>query len=187
MTAVLLCALVGFGFTLGAIPFGVLLARRRGVSIQEHGSGNIGATNVARVLGLRTGAIVLLLDAAKGALPVATAWMLTGGLPWPMALTGYAAVLGHCFSPWLGGKGGKGVATAFGVFAVIAPPLAGLAIAVFAVVLRATRVPALGSLAGILAITVALLARGDLPFAVLGCALSALLVFTHRSNLATLR
>lgn len=179
-------ALVVTGFVAGAIPFGVLIARRRGIVIQEHGSGNIGASNVGRVLGARTGLIVLVLDASKGALPSLLALHYCG---WHavVALTGGAAILGHCFSPFLRGKGGKGVATAFGVFLVIAPLFAAIAIVVFVVIWRLTRVPALGSLAGIAVISGLLVARGDGPYTALACLTTALLVYTHRTNLAKLR
>jgi len=183
---VLALALIAAAFWAGAIPFGVLIARRRGVDIRQHGSGNIGATNVSRVLGARTGAVVLLLDALKGALPTAAA-LAAEATPALVAATGGAAILGHCFSPFLNGRGGKGVATAFGVFLVIAPALTGIAIAVFVVVLQVTRVPALGSLAAAAAITAGALARGDGPYAALACATTALLVYTHRTNLAKLR
>jgi len=179
-------AYVVAGFVAGAIPFGVLIARRRGVNIKEHGSGNIGATNVARVLGVRDGLIVLLLDASKGALPTFAALRYCG---WPavVAITGGAAILGHCFSPFLRGKGGKGVATAFGVFLAIAPAFAGIAVLVFVVIWRITRVPALGSLAGIAAVSGLFVARGDSPYTALACLTMALLVYTHRTNLAKLR
>ena len=141
------------GFLAGPIPFGVLSRKRRGVDIREKGSGNIGATNVARVLGVGAGVVVLVLDVAKGALPVWLAIGIYGGDADDRVAAGFAAILGHCFSPLLGGKGGKGVATALGVFLVLSPALAvrrdrrvrrrSLAI---------TRVPALGSLAGIAAI-----------------------------------
>ena len=179
-------ALIAGAFLAGAIPFGFLLARRRGVDIRAHGSGNIGATNVTRVLGARYGALVLVLDALKGALPTATA-LAAGADPRLVAATGGAAILGHCFSPFLRGRGGKGVATALGVFVVIAPATVGVAVAVFAVVLAATRVPALGSLAGSAAIAAGLLSRGGGPYAVLACVTTALLVYTHRTNLARLR
>ena len=179
-------ALIAAAFWAGAIPFGVLIARRRGVDIRAHGSGNIGATNVTRVLGVRDGAAVLLLDALKGALPTAAA-LATGRPPGIVAVTGGAAILGHCFSPFLRGRGGKGVATAAGVFLVIAPAITGVAAAVFAVVLRATRVPALGSLAAAAAISAGLVLRGGGPYAQLACATTALLVYTHRGNLAKLR
>ncbi len=186
VAAPLSIALIAAAFWAGAVPFGVLIARRRGVDIRAHGSGNIGATNVTRVLGARAGAVVLVLDALKGALPTAAA-LAVGAGPRVVALTGLAAILGHCFSPFLRGRGGKGVATAAGVFAVIAPGMVAIAIAVFAVVLRATRVPALGSLAAAAAITAGLALRGGGPYAALALATTALLVYTHRSNLAKLR
>lgn len=178
-------ALIVLGFAAGAIPFGFYLARRRGVNIREHGSGNIGATNVTRVLGPKAGAIVLVLDALKGAVPALLAehW---SGEPWTVVLVGFAAIVGHCFSPFLGGKGGKGVATAMGVFLALAPAFVGIAVGVFVVVLRLTRVPALGSLAGITTLCVLALVRGDAPLAALACATLVLLVYTHRSNLAKL-
>jgi acyl phosphate:glycerol-3-phosphate acyltransferase len=173
-------------YLLGSIPFGVLIARRRGVDIRREGSGNVGATNVTRVLGARAGAVVLVLDAAKGALPVwwAEAWL---GLDHLVALAGAAAIFGHCFSPWLGGKGGKGVATSLGVFAVFAPPLALVGLATFLFVAGRTRVPALGSLAAMAAATVFAFATGASgPVQVLALATTCLLVYTHRGNLGRL-
>lgn len=191
MPAPLALALVAAAFWAGAIPFGVLIARRRGVDIRAHGSGNIGATNVSRVMGARAGALVLVLDALKGALPTAAALALADpaapGAAAAVAATGAAAILGHCFSPLLGGRGGKGVATALGVFLVIAPAQAGVGVAVFAAVLAATRVPALGSLAAAAAISAGLLAGPGGPYAALACATTALLFYTHRTNLARLR
>ena len=174
------------GYFLGAIPFGVLLAKRKGVDIRERGSGNIGATNVARVLGLGNGLVVLALDALKGAAAVWLAMRLCG---WEhiVSLTGFAAILGHCFSPFLGGKGGKGVATALGVFVTIAPALALVAMAVFLLVAGRTRVPALGSLSGVASATLyAFVTGATLDISLLALATFALLVYTHRGNLARL-
>jgi len=176
---------VAFAFALGSIPFGVLIARRRGVDIKQQGSGNIGATNVTRVLGPTAGAAVLVLDAGKGALPVVVAQHAGGA--WTVVLTGFAAILGHCFSPWLGGRGGKGVATAFGANLALAPSVAGIGAVVFGLVLALTRVPALGSLAGAATIAIVWVWRGEGPAAVFACATLALLIYTHRSNLARLR
>jgi glycerol-3-phosphate acyltransferase PlsY len=184
---VTLVAFVVLGFAAGAVPFGVILARTlAGVDIQDHGSGNIGATNVARVIGVVPGAIVLVLDAAKGALPT---WLALGAArDVRVALaTGAAAILGHCFSPWLGFRGGKGVATAFGVFLVLAPELAAIAIVVFVIVFATTRVPALGSLAGAASIAGLLVWQGAHDEAVFAIATTLLLVYTHRANLAKLR
>ena len=169
----------------GSIPFGVIIALVKGVNIREHGSGNIGATNVTRVLGPRIGAVVLVLDAAKGALPVWFA-MTQVGDPWVVCMVGAAAILGHCFSPFLGFAGGKGVATATGVFLVLAPRDVAVALGVFLVVLAWKRVPALGSLAAVAAMCVLMLARGDRALGSLSVATFALLLYTHRSNLAKL-
>ncbi len=173
-------------FIAGSIPFGVIIAKRRGVNIREEGSGNIGATNVARVMGLGTGAVVLVLDALKGA--AATLLALTWcGMEWVIALAGFMAILGHCFSPFLGGKGGKGVATALGVFAVLSPALALVGVAVFLVVAGRTRIPALGSLGGMVSATAYAFATGA-PTSVELTALATtlLLIYTHRGNLARL-
>lgn len=179
--------LVVGAFVAGSIPFGVLIARRRGVDIRASGSGNIGATNVSRVLGARAGAAVLVLDAAKGALPVAAARFVIGAPAWDVVAVGAAAILGHCFSPLLGGKGGKGVATAFGVFVVLAPIESAVAVLVFAAVARASRVAALGSLAGVATIAALMIRAGDAPRAALALTTTVLLVYTHRTNLAKLR
>jgi glycerol-3-phosphate acyltransferase PlsY len=170
------------GFLAGSIPFGLIIGKRLGVDIREKGSGNIGASNVTRVLGVGAGVAVGLLDIAKGAVPVLLARKY-GGVP---TMVGWAAILGHCFSPWLGGKGGKGVATAFGAFLVIAPLMAGVAVVVFGAVLAITRIPTLGSLAAMAAITGLALHRGDPGITRLALSTLCLLVYTHRSNLREL-
>jgi acyl phosphate:glycerol-3-phosphate acyltransferase len=178
--------LVLASFIAGSIPFGVLIAKQRGVDIRNQGSGNIGATNVARVMGIGPGLLVLALDALKGSAAAILAARICG-MDWVIAVAGFAAILGHCFSPFLGGKGGKGVATALGVFVVVAPALALVGIAVFLVVAGRTRVPALGSLSGIGAATVYAFFTGA-PVSVVLTALATaiLLVYTHRGNLAKL-
>ncbi|CAN5746063.1 glycerol-3-phosphate 1-O-acyltransferase PlsY [soil metagenome] len=174
-----------FAFWAGAVPFGVLIARWLGVDIREHGSGNIGATNVTRVLGKVPGGVVLLLDAAKGALPTWLALRFCSE-PWTVAAAGAFAILGHCFSPFLKFKGGKGVATALGVFVVLAPAQAIIGVGAFVMTFALTRVPALGSLSGALVIAFLLFRqRHESPaLAVLGMGTFLLLVITHRGNLA---
>ncbi|TGN02299.1 glycerol-3-phosphate 1-O-acyltransferase [Leptospira dzoumogneensis] len=109
-------------FLLGSIPFGFLAAKLKGIDIRQKGSGNIGATNVTRMLGWRIGLPVLLLDITKGAVFPLTIRLIYGESQEYLSLfCGVAAVLGHMFSPFLKFKGGKGVATSFGVFAVLAP------------------------------------------------------------------
>jgi glycerol-3-phosphate acyltransferase PlsY len=171
-----------FGFLCGSIPFGYLLGKLKGVDVRDQGSGNIGASNVTRVLGLGAGVVVAVLDIAKGALPV---WIARhhGGVP---TMVGWAAILGHCFSPWLGGRGGKGVATAFGVFLMVAPLMAAVALIVFGAVLAITRVPTLGSLAAIATVAALALHRGDPGITRLALMTLGLLVYTHRENLRKL-
>lgn len=114
--------LVAGAYLLGSIPFGLIVARLFGAGdVRRSGSGNIGATNVARTAGTFAGVLTLLLDAAKGAVPVWAAARYTHANSLWMMLAGFAALLGHAFPVWLKFKGGKGVATAAGVFAVLSP------------------------------------------------------------------
>ena len=158
MTASLLLGLTLLaGYLVGGVPFGYLIARWRGVDILRQGSGNIGATNVSRVLGRRFGALVFLLDFGKGALPALAASFLSpfagSGLPpdsLPVA-AGVAAFLGHLFPIYLRFRGGKGVATGVGVLSVLLPGTAAIVLAVWVVVLFATRYVSVASLtAGVL-------------------------------------
>jgi glycerol-3-phosphate acyltransferase PlsY len=114
---------LGFGFACGSIPFGYIVGRLRGVDVRAEGSGNIGFSNVQRSIGLAWGLPVLMLDLAKGAAPAA----LAPGLGLTLPVVALGSVLGHVFTPWLGFRGGKGVATALGacgaVFAWWSVPL----------------------------------------------------------------
>lgn len=174
------------GFALGSIPFGVLVGRRRGVDVTRQGSGNIGATNVARTAGKRAGVIVLLCDIAKGAAPL-LAYRYALEPPasvWWLIPVGLAPVIGHCFSPWMKFRGGKGVATSFGVF-VVADPLAALvAVGVFALLYAAFRVVSISSMLGSIAVvaTAALAGRPAETIALAG-AVTALIVVRHHENL----
>jgi glycerol-3-phosphate acyltransferase PlsY len=137
------------GYVLGSIPFGVLLARLfGGKDVRQHGSGNIGATNVSRVAGPAAGVLTLLLDTGKGAAAVWFAARFTGQNATAMMLAGLAALAGHCFSVWLGLKGGKGVATGLGVFAALCPLAAVSGFVVFVLVFLYWRYVSLASLAG---------------------------------------
>jgi glycerol-3-phosphate acyltransferase PlsY len=148
--------LVLASYLAGSVPFGLLLGRFvAGIDVRQAGSGNIGATNVARTAGRRLGVLTLLLDAGKGGIPVA-ATALALDLPhdagWPAA-AGLAAFLGHVFPFWLAFRGGKGVATAFGAFVVLSPWLALLASVVFGATVGATRIASLGSMAAAAVLT----------------------------------
>jgi len=183
--------LVVVSFVAGSIPFGWLVARARGVDIQARGSGNIGAANVARTVGLRLGLLVLVLDALKGALPLVLA--TRSGLSSESALgvlhvAGAAAVVGHVFTPWLRFRGGKGVATSLGVCLVLAPAATVLAVLAFGVVFAARRVVSLAALVAATMLPVAGWgvgrSRGEVVF--LG-ALALFVVARHHENLARLR
>lgn len=204
-------------FAAGSIPFGLLMGRLKGIDIREHGSRNIGATNVGRVLGRNWGLACFALDFLKGAVPVivAAAWlipdwpagaraMLSDAQPatldalsrwWP--LTAVAAVLGHVLSPWVGFRGGKGVATSFGALCAMWPLLTLPVLAAFAVWLAAvaaTRYVSLGSILAAAVLPPALIAHLAInatlaPFAplLLGTfALSVLVVWKHRANIGRL-
>lgn len=136
-------------FTSGSIPFGYIAGKFRGVDVRQHGSGNIGATNVSRVLGKTYGAFVLLLDASKGAIPVLIFKLLRYPLEYQV-LAGIFAILGHCFSPFLKFKGGKGVATALGVFIFISPESTLVALSIFLLVFFLTRYVSLSSITAVL-------------------------------------
>ena len=180
--------LVLLGYLSGSVPFGLIVVRvTRGVDVRDQGSGNIGATNVARVAGRGLGMLVLVLDALKGALPVLLAQRVaeSPGVP---ALVGLAAFVGHVAPPWLGFRGGKGVATALGVVAVLAPRAALAGALTYALVLALLRISSVGSLlAGIVAVTVAWLVPGTPTLAaVLTSVLLAAMVWTHRGNIGRL-
>jgi len=184
----------GLAALFGSIPFGFLVARARGVDVRAVGSGNIGATNVARAIGKPLGLLVLALDAAKGALALLVlAWAGLDGAPrfvaaHALALGGLLAVLGHCFTPWLGFRGGKGVATSLGVLLVWEPRALALALLVFAALFARGRRVSLGSLgaAASLPLTLAWLGH-DLGSLGIAAGLVTVVAFQHRENLARLR
>jgi glycerol-3-phosphate acyltransferase PlsY len=138
-------------YFLGSIPFGLLLARCKGIDLRKHGSGNIGATNVARVMGKGWwwGILTLTADLAKGLLPVlGCMWAMAGAvdLDFWIACTGLSSVLGHCYSIFLGFRGGKGVATAAGVFLGVCPCAICIAVITFAAALKKWGYVSVGSL-----------------------------------------
>lgn len=181
------------GYVLGSIPFGILFSRiLGGTDVRRRGSGNIGATNVSRVAGPLAGALTLLLDAAKGAAAVWVAGRFTEGNAAAMILAGLAALLGHCFPLWLKFKGGKGVATALGVFLVLCTAAALAAFVLFLLVVAFWRYISLGSLAAAAAMPLLiyfLWAPGHAPPLVitLGTLFAAALIFyKHEGNLQRL-
>jgi acyl phosphate:glycerol-3-phosphate acyltransferase len=171
----------------GSLPTGVWLARRAGVDVRRSGSGNIGATNVARTAGLRLAVLTLAGDVIKGFVPAMLA-RATLANPWLIATVGLAAFCGHIFSIFLRFSGGKGVATALGVFLALAPAAAAVCVIVFALTARLTRYVSVASLAGAAALPAATLLWADAPATSAAALIAAgVILFTHRSNLTRLR
>lgn len=177
--------LIALGYLAGSVPFGVVLTRVfTHKDVRASGSGNIGATNVARVAGRGWGALVLVLDALKGALPVLAALRWEPSAPWLHAVVGLAAFLGHVFPPWLGFKGGKGVATALGVLVVLLPVSAAVGFVVWALVVAVTRVSSVGSLLGAtLAVVSGFFQGRPVEYPIIGAVLLGAMVWTHRANI----
>ncbi len=192
-TAATLWGLVVLGYFLGSIPFGYILVRATGGGdIRYVGSGNIGATNVARTSGWSVGVATLFMDAAKGFLAVWLSGHFSGGSIRIMMFAGLAAILGHVFPVWLQFKGGKGVAPALGVFIAICWTAAAAAVFLFLLVALFYRYVSLASISAAAALPLLvylLYAPGHAPpTAVSVCTLlaSVLVIAKHRDNIERL-
>jgi glycerol-3-phosphate acyltransferase PlsY len=185
---------VVLSYVSGSVPAAYLAGKWGGVDLRTHGSGNLGATNVLRILGARVGLLVFAVDIAKGAVPV---WFLPPLTPgssstqsWVAVACGVAAILGHIRPVFLGfQKGGKGVATACGVFLALAPLEAALTLVIFVVVVLSSGYVSLASLTGALSLPVLLAAsRGvQSPIFYVGLLTTAFVFWTHRPNIERLR
>jgi len=181
---------------LGSIPTGYVVARAKGIDIRTVGSGNIGATNVFRILGKPAGVMVLVVDGLKGF--AACAWLCDGLLP-PLGiggadtdlyrvLAGMAAVLGHNYTCWLKFRGGKGIATSAGVYFALAPLAAGIAVAAFILAVLLTRYVSVGSIAAAIALPAAVWCLPDknLLLRIVTTVLGAMAIYKHKSNIKRL-
>lgn len=201
---------ITLAYLLGSIPFGLLIAKARGVDLRKTGSGNIGATNVTRVLGKKLGVVCFILDASKGLLPTLLTLVLiqprfrAAGhselmFHWLWLITGCAAILGHVFPLYIGFRGGKGVATSFGVALGIWPYFtcsALIAIGLWAYVALRSRYVSLASVIASIAFPVFLLGSIVLvpswtldalwPLLIIGIAIPAVVVIRHRKNIKRL-
>ncbi len=174
-------------YLMGAVPTGLLIARWRGIDIRAAGSGNIGATNVLRAVGPLAALIVVLVDPLKGVLAVALpSWLNLG--PWWVSAAALAAVLGNVFNVFLRFRGGKGVATSLGVFAIIDPWITLAAVSVFAFTLAFGRMVSLASLVAVCSAPIMLLLLGEAASwkVILSFVLALVSVWRHRDNLARL-
>jgi len=180
-------AVVVLAYLAGSIPTGVLLSRRRGVDPRDVGSGNIGATNVARAAGPAAGLLTLAGDLLKGLVPVLLARRI-GLSNAAVAAVGLSAFLGHLYSCFLGFDGGKGVATALGVLLALAPFGALILVGVFLATVAATRFVSLASLCAAALACPLLLILGYPPGTVaVAAATAALVTYRHRDNVRRLR
>jgi glycerol-3-phosphate acyltransferase PlsY len=212
-------ALAIAAFLMGSVPTGYLIARSRGVDIRRHGSGPIGATNVLRVLGAGPGALCFVIDLLKGFAPTLAAGLATGALGAPRLsardgtlwlLVMAAAILGHMYPPWLGFRGGKGIATGLGALLGVYPYLtvpAVAALAVWSLVLAASRYVSLASMVAALLLPIFVVAWAAaravlvdrvppeereayrdawLPFFVVTSLLAAMVLVRHRGNIGRL-
>lgn len=184
-----LFALIPF-YLLGTLPTGRLIARQQGINLETEGSGNVGATNVARVIGKKAGILTLLVDIGKGFLAFLIAHQL-GDMKFA-SLAGVAVVAGHCFSIPGKWRGGKGVATALGVFLYLSPWGALLGLAVFGVVFKVSRIVSLASVSAAIVIPIfsfiyqGLHTSHNNPSSFAIATIALLVVFRHKENLIRL-
>lgn len=183
-------------YLIGSLPFGYLIGRWRGVDVRTAGSGNIGATNVGRILGKKWGGLVLLLDGLKGLLPtLLLPHLVADDLRTHAAvLAGVGTILGHMFPCWLKFRGGKGVATALGVALVLSWQATLIAAGIFFLLFVAFRIVSLGSIGAAMAFAVTQMIRlrpdpfaaGHWSLAAFSLAIPALIILRHRSNIVRL-
>jgi glycerol-3-phosphate acyltransferase PlsY len=219
-----LCPLLAF--LLGSIPFGLFIARMKGIDIRQHGSGNIGATNVLRVVGKKHGIVCLILDALKGFIPTLLAISLIGfgppekyepafsfhallkhayffsaGEQWIAqtfwVLTGLLSILGHNYSPWVGFKGGKGIATSAGVLIALAPAAVVLLIVAWLLLFLTTRYVSVASIGAAALLPVVIIygswhhgklqtGEWNKPLFIFSVVIAALAIWKHRTNIRRL-
>ena len=185
------------GFLAGSVPTGFLMGKARGIDIRKVGSGNIGATNVLRILGKKAGGLVLALDAFKGWV---AAWFgpfllrsfagANGGgtdWEWVSLIAGVAAILGHNYTPWLRFKGGKGIATSAGVLLALMPTALGICLAVWLATFAVSRYVSLASIAAAVALPIGVaLVEPRKRLVVLATVLGLLAIYKHRANIKRL-
>jgi acyl phosphate:glycerol-3-phosphate acyltransferase len=178
---------MGIGYFIGTIPTGYLVAKARGIDIQKVGSGNIGATNILRSVGVVPAIIVVLLDPLKGFLATLFPILFLQS-SWTIALAGFATVLGNNFNVFLKMRGGKGIATSLGVFMAIDPVVTLLSMVIGISTIALGRFVSLGSIIGLMCPPLMLLARGNFqfPYFYLAVALSVLAIWRHRENIGRL-
>jgi glycerol-3-phosphate acyltransferase PlsY len=179
--------LVVFAYLLGSIPTGLVLSKAlAGIDPRQGGSRNIGATNVMRTAGKALGAVTLIGDVLKGVIPVCIVLLLKREEAW-VAGAGLAAFLGHCFPIYIGFRGGKGVATALGIYLPLAPLAVLVNVFVFASAVGVTRMVSVGSILAALAMPLLIwLGRYPLAYLILSLGVDAIIIFRHKENIKRL-
>lgn len=180
--------IAAIAYLVGSIPNAILIGKAwKGIDVREHGSGNIGATNVFRILGAGPGLVVLCLDALKGSLGVFLGFFFAGP-GWGPVLGGIMAIVGHNWPVWLKFKGGRGVASGLGVIAAIAPKITLIILVVFICVVFTTRYVSLGSIiCAALVPVLMVLFKEPLPYIVFGCVAGFFVITRHWPNVQRLR
>jgi glycerol-3-phosphate acyltransferase PlsY len=173
-------------YVIGSLPFGLIIARTTAnLDPRLHGSGNTGATNIARLCGTSYGVLTFVLDAAKGFFPVLIGTAISGSAVF-ITLTGLAALLGHMYSVFLDRRGGKGVATTIGIFLALVPGCLLVSLALGLLLIWATGFVSLGSLVLVTALPVFILLSGTFSLLVLSLAVLVLVYWKHRDNILRL-
>ncbi|MHB1001758.1 MAG: glycerol-3-phosphate 1-O-acyltransferase PlsY [Armatimonadota bacterium] len=175
-------------YLLGSIPFGFIVAKLwKGIDIRQHGSGNIGATNIMRLLGTGPAIAVFAADILKGLIPVIVAQNLFHNTAWIVILCGLTAVIGHTLSVFLNFKGGKGVATSLGVIVGLDPRIALIGFAAWVVVVAISRYVSLASIIGAISITTCMwVFHKPLEYIIFTLAATAFIIIKHKSNISRL-
>ena len=179
-------AMFVFAYLIGAIPFGVVVGKLfYGVDVRKHGSGNVGTTNVFRVLGKKAGVVVLVCDMLKGFIPAFIAAQFFN--PWAAIFIAAAPVIGHIYSIFLKGRGGKGIATGAGVVLALVPLAFVIIFATWIVLILVTRYVSVASLVAAVLVPVLTIAFGEpLPYQIAGVLVAILVWWAHRGNLRRL-
>jgi glycerol-3-phosphate acyltransferase PlsY len=180
-------------FLLGSIPFGYLMGKSQGLDLRQHGSGNIGATNVWRVMGKTWGTAAFVLDFIKGVLPLLLlGWLVpedgSAAMGWIRVVTGLASILGHNYTPWLGFKGGKGIATSAGVLLMLVPWAFGVVVVTWVILFFSMRYVSVASIGAAVSLPIAgfFFYRGQwavISFSVLA---GVMAVLRHKANIVRL-
>ncbi|NBV42890.1 glycerol-3-phosphate 1-O-acyltransferase [bacterium] len=178
-------ALAVLAFFMGAIPFSLIISKSKGINLREVGSGNLGATNVYRTMGLKYGALVFALDALKGAIPT---WIaLNHDNPTTHVVIGFIAIVGHSLSPFVKFKGGKGAATGLGVLAVLATDVFGIIAIIATILILTTRYVAPTTILCSILVPLFLYAFNyPTPYIVFTAAIAVFIIYRHKSNIQRL-